>query len=486
MEDDRSFIDALKGMRIGGRYVVDRVLGAGGMGIVATARYPELQQKVAIKFLRPEYATNGILNARFVREARLAAKVKSEHFVRVFDIGKLPTGVPYLVMELLSGRDLGDELAVNGRMTVQDAVEWLLQSIVGIAEIHALGIVHRDLKPSNLFIAEAAGKRMIKVLDFGISKENAKASDVPLTSTDNLLGTPQYMSPEQVRASKDVDARSDIWALGVILYELLTGKRPFVSDENATGELFAKVLYIDPLPPREHRPDLPPELEAVILKCLARERGARYGDVVELAEALRPFASSSSIYRIDAARQALRERHSIVPPENEDGEEEVARISELPTAASTPHARRDLADPGTPSAPVTAMTSSRGSTIREPKARGIMLAIGLVAVAVIVGGGAFLASRNTPPSVAAPAVSSGPALTTATPSEVPSSSMGAAVSPPPTGLTTREPATVATPTTPTTAARPVTRPAVIDAGAIAPPPSAKPAGGTNDLILDRK
>ena len=371
MEEDGPFIESLKGMRIGGRYVVDKVLGSGGMGVVATARYPELHQRVAIKFLRPQHASNAILNARFVREGRLAARVKSEHFVRVFDIGKLATGVPYLVMELLAGHDLADELIEKERFAVEPAVEWVLEALVGLAEIHALGVVHRDLKPSNLSISEAAGRRMVKVLDFGISKENAKSdSGAPLTSTDNLLGTPQYMSPEQVRASKDVDERSDIWAIGVILYELLTGKRPFVSDENATGELFAKVLYIDPLAPREHRPDLAPELEAVIMKCLHRDREARYPNVLALAEALRPFAAATAEHHLEAVKQAAAmKRSSLVPPADDD-DDMPPPASQLETTSSSPNAKRGSGPTGNASdqAPVTAMTSATGSSAREAEA----------------------------------------------------------------------------------------------------------------------
>jgi serine/threonine-protein kinase len=387
-------------MRIGGRYVVEKVLGSGGMGVVATAKYPELHQKVAIKFLRPEHASNAILNARFVREARLAARVKSEHFVRVFDIGKLPTGVPYLVMELLTGKDLADELVEHGPMQVETALEWVLQSMVGLAEIHALGVVHRDLKPSNLFISEAAGKRMVKVLDFGISKESSKTdSGAPLTSTDNLLGTPQYMSPEQVRASKDVDARSDIWAVGVILYELLTGRRPFVSDENATGELFAKVLYIDPVKPREIEPGIPAELEAVIMKCLARDRADRYGDAGALAEALQPFIAPSSARHIDAVKQALAARSSIVPPEmdDEDLEVDVRAPTELETTSSSPNAKKTEQWKSTPpdKGPVTAMTSATGSTARIPKPLGMKPFVGIGAAVIAVGTIAFVAARHS-------------------------------------------------------------------------------------------
>ncbi|MFO0738044.1 MAG: protein kinase [Labilithrix sp.] len=484
--EGRPFVDSLKGMRIGGRYVVEKVLGSGGMGVVATARYPELQQRVAIKFLRPEHASNAILNARFMREARLAARVKSEHFVRVFDIGKLPNGVPYLVMELLTGHDLADELIAHGAMEVEAGLEWVLQALVGLAEIHALGVVHRDLKPSNLFISEAAGKRMVKVLDFGISKENAKSdSGAPLTSTDNLLGTPQYMSPEQVRASKDVDARSDIWSVGVILYELLTARRPFTSDENATGELFAKVLYIDPVKPREHRPSIPVDLEAVIMKCLARDRTERYEDVAALAEALRAFIAPSSALHVDAVKQALASRRSLVPSEPEDEEIDVRPASQLATSSSSPDAKRTSGASSRPpdAAPVTAMTSATGSTERRPrpeKSRAPLFAIGAAVVAI--GIGAYTVSSRAP-APAAPLVASSPppaASSVAAPTSVAAPSGEPAVVPSVVvSVTPPAPSALRTVTAAPPAPRPVAPPR--------PPPSASSAPpSTGSLIQDRK
>ncbi len=501
-------------MRIGGRYVVDKILGAGGMGVVALARYPELQQKVAIKFLLPMHAANEVLNTRFVREARLAARVKSEHFVRVFDIGKLPNGVPYLVMELLSGRDLSDELDARGALSVEQAIDVVLQATVGIAEIHALGVVHRDLKPSNLFLAEAAGKRSVKVLDFGISKENIRDATSQLTSTDNLLGTPQYMSPEQVRASRDVDARSDIWALGVILYELLTAQRPFVSPENSVGELFAKVLYADPPPPRQHRPDLPEGLEAVVLRCLARERDARFADVGQFADALLPFAAPVSELRVGAVHQALLARESMVPSGADDPDFPPA--SRVPTAAlpqrsvdpafaatsasngmSLDGARAPAAGSGG-SAPVTAMTSSRSSNERDAKRGGrSVLLLGIGAAVALAGVGTFVFISKTKLDPAKD-LSSTATIVPASPSAAPAAMACASAKGPNTPTTTSVPATEPAPTTspsaPVTknvAAHPVVAPRARGATAPATPPAPAPAPvpaptSPSDLILDRK
>ena len=313
----QSFIDSLKDERIGGRYVVERVLRAGGMGAVVAGRYPELDQEVAIKFMLPELASHEILSVRFLREARLAARVKSPHFVRIFDFGRLGTsgssvnassGVPYLVMEMLSGRDLRDELEARGRLPVAEAIDYVLQAAVGIAEIHSLGFVHRDLKPSNLFLARAAGTLTVKVLNFGISKEAKQEGAQGLTSTGHMIGTAQYMAPEQIRESKIADVRSDVWALGVILYELMTLSLPFGADSNGVGEIMGLILHTEPVPPKKHVPEMPDGLQAVILKCLQREADNRYADVGALADALRPFAAPASLPRIDTIHHALASR----------------------------------------------------------------------------------------------------------------------------------------------------------------------------------
>jgi serine/threonine-protein kinase len=295
---------SLLGATVGERYVIERLLGRGGMGLVLEARHRELEQKVAIKVILPEYAANNVVAARFMREAKLAARVTGRHLVRVFDVGRLASGMPYLVMELLSGNDLDAEVARRGPLPVEEAVDYIVQAALGLAELHTQGVVHRDLKPSNLFISNADGERTIKILDFGISKE-APGHVGPLTGTDAAIGTPSYMSPEQIKAAKDVDARSDIWSLGVILAELLTQRLPFPSEGVSVGELFGIILFRDPVPPNHRRPDLPTALSDVVLRCLSKDPGGRYRDVAELAEALRPFASRATEYRIEAVRRAI-------------------------------------------------------------------------------------------------------------------------------------------------------------------------------------
>jgi serine/threonine-protein kinase len=304
LDPHAELVRSLLGATVGERYVIERLLGRGGMGLVLEARHRELEQKVAIKVILPEYAANNVVAARFMREAKLAARVTGRHLVRVFDVGRLASGMPYLVMELLSGNDLEAEVARRGPLPVEEAVDYIVQAALGLAELHTQGVVHRDLKPSNLFISNADGERTIKILDFGISKE-ASGHVGPLTGTDAAIGTPSYMSPEQIKAAKDVDARSDIWSLGVILAELLTQRLPFPSEGVSVGELFGIILFRNPVPPNQRRPELPTALSDVVLRCLSKDPAGRYRDVAELAEALRPFASRATEYRIEAVRRAI-------------------------------------------------------------------------------------------------------------------------------------------------------------------------------------
>ena len=281
---------------LAGKYRVERVLGAGGMGVVVAAHHIHLDEKVALKFLLPEALGDSNAVARFAREARNAVKIKSEHVARVFDVGTLETGAPYMVMEYLNGVDLAGWLRQRGPLPFEEAIDFVLQAGEAIAEAHALGIVHRDLKPANLFcIRSADGRPTVKVLDFGISKMTGVSASSPhmsLTKTASLMGSPFYMSPEQMEATRDVDARADIWALGVILHELLTGTVPF--DGETVPEVAVKVGTRAPPPLRDFRPDAPEGLQAVIFRCLEKDRQRRYPDVSELAVALLPFGSGRS------------------------------------------------------------------------------------------------------------------------------------------------------------------------------------------------
>jgi eukaryotic-like serine/threonine-protein kinase len=281
---------------IAGKYRVERVLGEGGMGYVVAAMHEQLDERVAIKVLFPETLANAEAVARFQREARAAAKIKSEHVVRVTDVGTLDSGAPYMVMEHLEGQDLEGLVGESGRLTVSEAIDYILQACEALAEAHTIGIVHRDLKPANLFLARRAdGSPLIKVLDFGISKykgpKGAKSA-MSMTKTTTVMGSPLYMAPEQMASSRDVDARADIWALGIILYELVSGEPPFNAE---TIPQLCMMAMNDPPPPLHTRfPEIPEELEAAILRCIEKKAVDRFANVAELANAIVPFGSTRS------------------------------------------------------------------------------------------------------------------------------------------------------------------------------------------------
>ncbi|WP_437806595.1 protein kinase domain-containing protein [Sorangium sp. So ce1078] len=288
----------IEGQVLAGKYRVERVLGKGGMGMVVAAMHQQLQQRVAMKFLLPG-ATQEVVH-RFLREARAAVRLKSEHVARVTDVDTLEDGTPYMVMEYLEGVDLSQRIRQAGPLPIDEAVTYILQACEAIAEAHAAGIVHRDLKPANLFLTTAAdGSQMVKVLDFGIVKALADAPGdatgpdgqpaMALTRTTAIVGSPLYMSPEQLRSARSVDARADIWSMGVVLFQLLTGRLPFETTELV--ELFAMVTQQPPTSPRAFRPDLPEELDAAILGCLRKPREERFQNMGELAQAIAPFAS---------------------------------------------------------------------------------------------------------------------------------------------------------------------------------------------------
>jgi serine/threonine-protein kinase len=407
---------------LSGKYRIERVLGAGGMGVVVAAHHLQLDERVAIKFLLPEGLKNPEALARFEREARAAVKIKNEHVARTIDVGKLENGAPYIVMEYLEGTDLANLLRSRRSLAIDEAVEFLLQASEAIAEAHALGIIHRDLKLENLFVVRRAdGLMSVKVLDFGISKVTGLAGsgrDVGMTRTSTIMGSPLYMSPEQLHSTRDVDTRTDIWALGVILYELIAGHPPFIGD--SMPELVAKILTRPPEPLLNLRPDAPQGLENVILRCLEKDKANRYGNIAELAMALVEFGprrARASAERISRTVQAagLSASALALPPSS------------------------DLSEP-----PKVGTMASWGQTAPQAGGgrRGLWGVVAVVAL-VLVGGGAMLLLRKPAVTSTSTLVAPPPAETAAAiapPAEVPtpvppapaapSASAGSAPSPP--------------------------------------------------------
>ncbi|MCC6558036.1 MAG: protein kinase [Polyangiaceae bacterium] len=278
---------------LAGKYRVERILGRGGMGVVVEARHIALDERVALKFLLPESALHPDAAARFLREARAAFKIKGEHVARVSDVGTLETGAPYMVMELLVGDDLAAVLRERGPLPLHDAVDFVIQACEAIAEAHSHGIVHRDLKPPNLFLTRRPdGSPLVKVLDFGISKDVKGASVEKLTRTGMSMGSALYMSPEQMKETRSVDHRTDIYSLGISLFELLAGRQPFFAD--SLPQLVAAVLTGKPTPLRDLRPDLPEGFAAALARAYERPPDQRYASIAELVLALAPFAPARS------------------------------------------------------------------------------------------------------------------------------------------------------------------------------------------------
>ncbi|HTN86997.1 MAG TPA: protein kinase, partial [Sorangium sp.] len=330
------------GTVLAGKYRVERIIGQGGMGVVVEARHVVLDERVALKFLLPAFTLHPEGSARFLREAKAGMRIKSEHVARVSDVGTLESGAPYMVMEFLTGSDLARLLRDQGVLGIEDAVDYIVQGSEAIAEAHSLGIVHRDLKPANLFLTRRAdGSPLVKVLDFGISKMATSAVDI-LTGTDAALGSALYMSPEQMRQTRSVDHRTDIYALGVSLYELLAGRQPYYAE--TLPQLCAEVLTGTPTPLRDIRPDVPASLASALEKAYAREREQRYASIAELIVALAPFAPARSYTTLDRiARMGGLSLHAAV-----HGGQRGSQPSFTADARSSAPAFREPSWPGLP------------------------------------------------------------------------------------------------------------------------------------------
>lgn len=273
------------GESFAGKYTIGRVLGQGGVGVVFEAFHQRLNQRVAIKILRAEVRKSAEWLTRFDREARASVKLRSPNVARVFDVDSTPDGTPYMVMELLEGWTLNEEINARGPLPIAEAVGYILEACSAMSEAHALGIVHRDLTPANLFLSNVAGRRVVKVLDFGISK--VADERVNVTTTDAAFGTPQYVSPEQIRSTAHVDPRTDIWSMSVILFQALSGITPF--EGKTASAVVASVLMDRPKSLQALRPDLPKGLVTAVMKGLEKNLSDRYQSIEELAAAVAPF-----------------------------------------------------------------------------------------------------------------------------------------------------------------------------------------------------
>ncbi|WP_437332146.1 serine/threonine-protein kinase [Sorangium sp. So ce394] len=377
---------------LAGKYRVERLLGTGSMGVVVAAVHVELGQRVAVKFMRSAHDVDAGARARFLREARAAVRLRSQHVARVFDVGTLEGGAPYIVMEFLEGRDLAALLRERGALSLDDAVEYVLQTCEAVGEAHAAGIVHRDLKPANLFVThDVSGSPCIKVLDFGISK--ISGADLALTDDDQTLGSPYYMSPEQMLSSKDVDPRSDLWALGILLYELIAGQTPFHAD--SLPEFYGRILAARPTPLRERRSDVPPELDAAIQRCLTHDREQRWRDVAAFAGALAPHAPARARgYPERVSRVLDMQRLSLSGSKDEPGARPI-EPSPPPASAgaveeTAPLPLNSVEETAHTLSPPRSTSSSHELLGAKPRRRALLLFAGALfagaALAALVGG----------------------------------------------------------------------------------------------------
>jgi serine/threonine-protein kinase len=409
-----------------GKYRIEKVLGQGAMGVVVAATHLGFGTRVAMKFMLPARGSSTERRERFLQEARIAARLTSAHAGKVLDVGTMEdTGTPYLVMEYLEGRDLDAVLDEGGVLPFTEAVGYILQVCEAVAEAHRAGIVHRDLKPANLFLTRFAdGSPCVKVLDFGVSK--LTEAGINLTHATAVLGSPLYMSPEQMEASKDVDGRSDVWALGVVLFQLVAGLTPFHAE--GIQQVCTRVFCGEPSPLSTFRIGAPPGFEAVLLRCFEKHREQRWQNVAELAAALVPFAPLRFIVHAERAAAILGLNYA--PAKATD------LLPVSPLASLSPRSQPEAPDTVSPWAP--ALSEVRGTVESAAKMdsaprsanskRSPLAALGLgVGALVLLVGGAAIA-RAVVKAAPAPVLAETATLTTAAsvpsspPTEAPSAS----------------------------------------------------------------
>ena len=417
------------------KFRVVKTLGVGGMGVVVAAEHISLGNRVAIKMMLPNLVTNDSVVKRFLLEARAATRISSEHVARVLDVGSLegpgfpPEGLPYMVMEHLEGMDLSEWVKKGKKFPIAEAIQHIVDACEALAQAHKVGIIHRDIKPANLFLLERDDRTMVKVLDFGISKLlEEQPMEMGLTKTTTVLGSGLYMSPEQMRSAKSVDFRTDIYSLGVCLYELLTGTQPYTAE--TFSELCVKVNVDPPTPLREYRPDVSVELAATIARAYARDVDDRYQTVQELALALAPYAAPAAQPTIDLI-QGITRHSSLLPPAPEAGgrpqRPAPAKTIPLPAAqpAPAPAPARTVPMPAVDPPMARTAAAVTATAVAEPPAGGsigMVVTAAIIALAIAAGVALFLMQRHDATAAAGPEASSASetattSATAATPSE---------------------------------------------------------------------
>jgi eukaryotic-like serine/threonine-protein kinase len=349
-------VDVSSGVVIDGRYRVQRLIGRGGIGLVYLCHHEVLEKPVAMKVLRPEYAEQPEVLQRFVNEARAASAIKSPHTVNTLDVGSLPSGAPYFIMEYVDAETLATRLQREHALPLSEAVEVARQMADGLAAAHGAGIVHRDLKPENVFVAkEPDGSLLVKIFDFGVAKvTRAKAR---LTHVGAIFGTPSYMSPEQARGQA-VDPRTDVYAIGIMLFEMVAGQLPFDGDDPLTVMSQHVDAEIPPLKQTHAGGEVPPALEEVVRRCLQKDREARYASVVELERELCQVAAAAEAHGAEPAPEFIRD--SMLPeisvPLDEvssSGRAAPPPVASAPSAAAPSASAHSWSPPPAPSMPAT-------------------------------------------------------------------------------------------------------------------------------------
>jgi serine/threonine protein kinase len=418
-------VDALApGHVFAGKYRIVRKLGEGGMGAVYAAKNLDLGGLVALKVMLAE-AESPEATARFDREARAASQLRGEHIVRTLDAGKLERGTPYIVLEYVEGINVEDYVTARGHLAAREAVEIIVQACEGVAEAHALGMVHRDLKLRNMLLTTRPnGTRLVKILDFGVVKlkEERTSTGVTLTHADAWLGSAHYMAPEQIQMSSKVDARADVWSLGVCLYRLLTGTRPFEGE--TVADVFSAIMGRHPKPLEEARPEIPLDLARAVERALEKTVRRRFQSVAELAAAIGPHASDAAAgRRIDAilrggrpdeeARSTTAETLVLARPAESTAADDAPTQALAPTRLDVrrvagPASPRSIPPvaPAVPAGPPMPVAPARQEA-KRPSRAPVVVAAGITLTLAV---GALVAwsgpRRGSPPSVPSSAVTS--------------------------------------------------------------------------------